>query len=345
MKHDSLFSPLKLPGGVTLKNRLVMAPMTRSMADEALAPTETMARYYGRRVDTGLIVGEATIVSPMAQGYPNTPGLYSDNQVAGWRKVTDAVHAGGGKIFAQIWHCGRVSHPHYLDGQLPMAPSAVKLTGRVPRGNGLQYGMPREMTAGEVRNVILEFKRAAANARRAGFDGVELHAANGYLLDQFLHWETNRRTDEWGGTPDKMVRMLLEVIDAAQQEIGAVAVRLSPVGHQHLTLNPDDKAVSDLLLSRLNELSLAYVHNGSHDDRHYDYIGGTVTQYLRDHYRGIVIACGGYSPQAARQLLGDGGADLVAIGRPLIANPDYVDRVRCGQALEEYDASMLSELV
>ena len=345
MSKDILFNKIELNNDLNLNNRIVMAPMTRSMASEELVPTDAMAEYYGRRADTGLIIAEATIISPMAQGYPNTPGLYSQAQVEGWKKVTDKVHQNGGKIFAQIWHCGRVSHPFYLNDEKPMAPSAVALHGRVPRGNGLQYGMPREMTEEEILQVIQEFAQAAANARKAGFDGVELHGANGYLLDQFLHWETNKRTDAWGGTPERMSRFLFEVIEAVKQEIDHVGVRLSPVGHQHLELNEDDKAISDYYLDRLNQYDLTYVHTGSHDDKPFDYVDGTVTQYIRRMYKGTVIACGGYDADSAREALHRGDADLVAIGRPLIANPDYVEKVRAEQPTTPYSVEMLNELI
>ncbi|RYU65744.1 alkene reductase [Aliivibrio finisterrensis] len=345
MNKDILFDTINLSDDLSLKNRIVMAPMTRSMATEELIPTNAMADYYGRRADVGLIVAEATIISPMAQGYPNTPGLYNEAQIEGWKKVTDKVHQNGGKIFAQLWHCGRVSHPYYLDGKQPVAPSAVILNGRVPRGNGLQYGMPREISETEIFEVIQEFAKAAENARKAGFDGVELHAANGYLLDQFLHWETNRRNDAWGGNPEKMARFLFDVIDAVQKEINHVAVRLSPVGHQHLELNEDDKIISDYVLQRLNQYNLTYVHTGSHNDIPFEYINGTVTQYIRSVYQGTVIACGGYSPESARDTLRRGDANLIAIGRPLIANPDYIEKVRANKPLTEYRVEMLNELV
>ncbi|MDD9174395.1 alkene reductase [Aliivibrio finisterrensis] len=345
MNKDILFDTINLSDDLSLKNRIVMAPMTRSMATEELIPTNAMADYYGRRADVGLIVAEATIISPMAQGYPNTPGLYNEAQIEGWKKVTDKVHQNGGKIFAQLWHCGRVSHPYYLDGKQPVAPSAVTLNGRVPRGNGLQYGMPREISETEIFEVIQEFAKAAENARKAGFDGVELHAANGYLLDQFLHWETNRRNDAWGGSPEKMARFLFDVIDAVQKEINHVAVRLSPVGHQHLELNEDDKIISDYVLQRLNQYNLTYVHTGSHNDIPFEYINGTVTQYIRSVYQGTVIACGGYSPESARDTLRRGDANLIAIGRPLIANPDYIEKVRANKPLTEYRVEMLNELV
>lgn len=345
MNKDILFNEFTLDNSLHLKNRILMAPMSRSMSNDDLVPTSEMAEYYARRADAGLIIVEATNISLMAQGYPNTAGLYNQEQVKAWKIITDKVHENGGKIFVQIWHCGRVSHPFYLKGQLPMAPSAVALKGRVPRGNGFEYGIPKAMSEEEIFHVIQEFAQAAAHAKKAGFDGVELHGANGYLLDQFLHFETNKRTDDWGGTPEKMVRFLLEVIKAVKQEIKHVGLRLSPVGHLNMALNEDDKIISDGLLHTLNEYDLAYIHTGSLDDTPYDHIKGTVTQYIRRLYKGTVIACGSYTPETAREILRQGDADLVAIGRPLIANPDYVEKVRNGHALTPYNAEMLNELV
>ena len=345
MNNDILFDDINLSDTLELKNRIVMAPMTRSMADDDLVPTDAMAEYYGRRAGTGLIVAEATIISPMAQGYPNTPGLYNEAQVEGWKKVTGKVHENGGKIFAQIWHCGRVSHPFYLNGEKPVAPSAVALHGRVPRGNGLQYDMPREMSEAEILQVIQDFAQAAANARKAGFDGVELHAANGYLLDQFLHEQTNQRTDDWGGSVENMARLLFEVIEVAKQEIDHVSVRLSPEGYLHMEHDKRDKSVFDYILQRLNQSGLTYVHTGMYDDSHQPHLGGTVTQYIRGHYKGTVIANGGYNADSGRKALRRGDADLIAIGRPLIANPDYVEKVATNQQLREYSSEMLNELV
>ncbi|NQZ90832.1 MAG: alkene reductase [Moritella sp.] len=343
--QDILFSRAKLSDTLNLKNRIVMAPMTRSMADDNLVPTDAMAQYYGRRAGTGLIVAEATIITPLGQGYPNTPGLYSQAQIDGWKKVTDNVHYHGGKIFAQIWHCGRVSHPVYLNGEKPLAPSPVALTGRVPRTDGLQYGMPREITTAEIKDVIQQFAQAAANAHKAGFDGIELHAANGYLLDQFLHFETNLRTDEWGGNIQNMTRMLFDVIEAVKQEIEHVSIRLSPVGYLHIEHDPRDKAVFDYLLPRLNEYNLSYVHTGMYEDSHQDHLNATVTQYIRSHYKGTVIANGGYDADSGRRALENGDADLIAIGRPLIANPDYVEKVRNNQTLVEFDNEHLNSLI
>ncbi|HIF9417447.1 TPA: alkene reductase [Photobacterium damselae] len=339
-----MLTPIELAPNLTLKNRIVMAPMTRSMADDDLNPTIAMAEYYAKRAETGLIVTEATIVSPLGQGYPNTPGLYNESQIQHWQQVTDRVHQQGGKIFVQLWHCGRIAHSIYLNGDKPIAPSAVSFVGRVPRTDGLQYEEPRAMTDMEIERVIQEFAQAAANAKLAGFDGVEIHGANGYLIDQFLHWETNQRTDQWGGTPENMGRFLFRVIEAVQKEIDHVGLRLSPVGYLHMALNEKDREVSDYVLKKLNDYDLVYLHNGAFDDVKYDYIDGTVTQYMRRHYQGKVVGNGSYTPDIAEQVLEQKDADLVAIGRPLIANPDYVEKLKNHQPLTEYNAEMLNTL-
>ncbi|OLQ72298.1 alkene reductase [Photobacterium proteolyticum] len=345
MNQDILFNHFDLSGDLTLSNRIVMAPMNRSMADDDLVPTDAMADYYARRADTGLIITESLMISPSAQGYPNTPAIFTPAQVAGWEKVVRKVHAKGGKIFAQIWHTGRVSHPIYLNGEKPLAPSAVALKGRVPRTDDLQYAVPREMTEAEIRQMIQDFAQAAANAREAGFDGVEVHAANGYLLDQFLHWDTNRRTDDWGGSAENMARILFEVLGAVKLEIPHVGLRVSPVGYLHLEHDDRDKAVSDYVLQRLNHYGLTYVHTGMFEDSEQEHLAGTVTQYIRSLYQGTVIACGGYDAERGREALHKGDADLIAIGRPLIANPDFVEKVRTRQPLTTYSAEMLNELV
>ena len=342
--EDLLLSDFKLSNTLVLRNRIVMAPMTRSMASDELVPTSEMADYYARRADVGLIISEATVIGPLAQGYPNTPGLFTAEQIAGWQQVTRNVHQKGGKIFAQIWHTGRVSHPVYLKGEKPIAPSAVALDGRVPRTEGLEYGMPREMTEKEIRELIKDFANAAANAREAGFDGVELHGANGYLLDQFLHWDTNRRTDGWGGSRENMARILFDVIDAVKQEVDHVGLRLSPVAYLHIEHDERDREVFDYLLEKLNGYDLSYIHTGMFEDSYQAHLDGTVTQYIRNAYQGKVIANGGYDPDSGRQALLDGDADLIAIGRPLIANPDYVARIRDQQTLTEYTVAHLDSL-
>jgi len=264
----TLLAPYALTPDTTLSNRILMAPMTRSMAGPGFVPTDAMAQYYARRADSGLIITEATVISRGGHGYPDTPGLYTNDQVAGWRRVTDAVHARGGRIFVQILHVGRVSHPHYLNGTLPVAPSPVPLSGRVPRSE-LEYGTPRAMERFEVEALVQAYAAAARCAMEAGFDGVEIHGANGYLIDQFLHHHTNRRSDEYGGSPEKMIRFALEVVDSVATGIGAdrTGLRLSPGGYTNgIEADPKDAEVFALLLNELTGRDLAYLHVGIFDD-------------------------------------------------------------------------------
>jgi len=342
-----LLSAYRLNDSLTLNNRIVMAPMTRCLATDELVPTEAMAAYYARRADAGLIVTEATIVHPGGLGYPNTPGIYRDDQVNGWRLVTDAVHERGGTIFLQLWHVGRVSHPVYLRGDEPVAPSAVELKGRVIRQQDLEYGRPRALERDEIPRLAQAYAEGAAHAVAAGFDGVEIHGANGYLIDQFLHHHTNRRTDDYGGSRERMVRFALEVVDGVIAAAGRdrTGIRLSPGAYHYMDPHPDDVPVFRHLLAELADRSLAYVHTGIFDDStRFEYLDGTATAFLRRHYRGSLIACGSYTPESAARGIRADGFDLVAFGRPFIANPDLVTRVGDGSPLAAYDESMLVDL-
>lgn len=346
--RQSLFLPFTLPNGTTLPNRILMAPMTRCMATEDLSPTHAMAEYYARRAGAGLIITEGTIISPSGQGYPRTPGIFTESHVAGWRHVTDAVHARGGRIFMQIWHVGRVSHPTYLDGDLPVAPSCVPLQGPLKRNPELQYGPPRALKPDEIAELVAAYGRAAANALAAGMDGVEIHGANGYLIDQFLHHHTNRRTDDYGGSIQNMTRFAFAVIDAVAGEIGTerVGLRLSPGAYHYMESDPRDTKVFEHLLRTLNRRDLAYIHTGIFDDTmQFEDLGGTATAFLRKHYNGTVVGCGSYTPEMAAEAIAAHKFDLIAIGRPFIANPDYVERVRTDQPLHPYDESMLRTLL
>ena len=344
---DILLSPFKLNEALELPNRILMAPMTRSMADDDLVPTEEMAAYYARRADAGLIITEGTIIRPDGQGYPNVPGIFNTEQVAGWRRVADAVHQGGGLIFIQIWHVGRVSHPTYLGGDLPIAPSAVTLSGRVPRSGGLEYGTPRALAVEEIPALVTAYAKAAVKAREAGADGVEIHGANGYLIDQFLHHHTNRRTDEWGGPPQRMAGFALEVVDAVADAIGSerTGLRLSPGAYFNMEASPGDAEVFTYLLAELEGRKLAYVHTGIFDDRmEFEELGGSAGAFLRENYRGTLVGAGSYLPEDAARAIDGGAFELVSIGRPFIANPDLIERIRQGQPLEAYDEAMLRTL-
>lgn len=344
----TLFETYKLNDKITLKNKIAMAPLTRCMADDDLVPTDAMVQYYAKRADAGLIISEATIIRPDGQGYPNTPGLFTQAQITGWKKVTDAVHANGGKIFAQLWHTGRVAHPHFFGGEYVLAPSAVAFDGSVPRMRELVYTVPKPATHEEIAQLVEDYAQAAQNAIDAGFDGVEIHAANGYLLDQFLHFDTNHRKDEYGETPENMARFPLEVIDAVSERIGSelVGLRVSPAGYMHIEADPRDRQVFDYFLPEVEKRNLAYLHEGMFDDSvEFEFLGGRVSQYLRETYSSTLIGVGGYTAQTGAEAIEADKFDLIAIGRQFIANPDYVSRVQKNQELVEYDAAMLETLV
>ncbi len=232
INKDILLTPYSLNDSIKLKNRIIMAPMTRNMAFDDLSPTPYMAHYYARRASTGLIITEGTIIRKDSQGYSHVPGIFTQSHIDSWRGVTDRVHAEGGKIFSQIWHMGRVNHPHFLNGDLPLGPSATEMSGPVRRSKGLSYGKSRALKLNEISNLVYDFAIAAKNAMAAGFDGIEIHAANGYLIDQFLHYHTNHREDEYGKTPENMARFALEVVNACGDAIGfeKIGLRLSPGG-------------------------------------------------------------------------------------------------------------------
>ncbi|WP_297528254.1 alkene reductase [Thiohalobacter sp.] len=346
MDSQRLFSHYSLPGGLTLKNRIVMAPMTRCFAADGLVPTEGAQAYYGARADAGLIVTEATLVDPRAQGYPRTPGIFAASQVDAWHRITDVVHARDGLIFCQLWHTGRMAHSHYTGCQ-PVAPSAVALDGPLPRAPDLRYETPRELTTGEIAELADRFADAARNALRAGFDGVEIHGANGYLIDQFLHQQTNRREDDYGGSPQNRARFPLQVVDAVAAAVGSqrTAIRLSPQAYVNLDHTPGDEAAFDWLLPELGRRQLAYVHVAAFDaDQRYDYLGGRPVDYVRHRYPGTVVGCGGFTPARAEAELAQNRMDLVAFGRSFIANPDLVARAHADEALAPYDESMLGSL-
>ncbi|BBN81980.1 alkene reductase [Pseudoalteromonas sp. A25] len=343
-----LFEQFKLNDTITLNNRILMAPLTRCMADDELVPTEAMVAYYARRADAGLIISEATIIRPDAQGYPNTPGLFTQAQIDGWKNVTRAVHNAGGKIFAQLWHVGRVAHPFFFGEGDVLAPSAIGIEGTVPRMRDLQYQTPKAATLSEIKQLVDDYAQAAKNAIEAGFDGVEIHGANGYLIDQFLHYTSNQRTDEYGETPENMSRFALEVVEAVSAAIGAqrVGLRLSPGAYFNMEPDQKDKAVFDYLLAKLSLQDLAFVHVGIFDDSmQFEHLGGRASDYMRQHYNGTLVGVGGFTPQTATQALDDKRFDLVAIGRPFIANPDYVSKVKNQQPLTEYSEEMLAQLI
>ena len=343
-----LLQPIRLNETITLKNRIIMAPLTRCFADDDLVPTQQMADYYAKRADVGLIISEATLIDPVAQGYPNTPGIYNQAHIAGWQKVTSAVHEKGGKIFCQLWHCGRVAHSSYT-GQKPVAPSTASWHGRVPRTNDLDYEVPRALSSKEVKKTIKAYIRAAKNAIKAGFDGVEIHGANGYLIEQFMRQETNNRTDQFGGCAKKRLRFAWQIIDGISEAIGPekTAIRLSPQAYAHIGYTKGDEKAYKKLFKKLNKRGICYVHLGAFSDEHtFDYLkGGSASEYIRRYYKGHFITCGSYGLEQADRSVAEHKSDMVAIGRPLIANPDFMQRITQGKTLIEYDAQMLKSLI
>lgn len=345
---STLFQPFKLNESLTLQNKILMAPLTRCMADENLVPTDAIAEYYARRADTGLIISEATIIRADGQGYPNTPGIFNDAQIFGWKKVTQRVHQANGKIFLQLWHTGRVAHS-FFSGLPNVSASAEKVEGSVPRMRELTYETPKVLSVSDIAQLVEDYAQAAVNAvDKADFDGVEIHGANGYLIDQFLHFDSNKRSDKYGETPENMARFALEVVDKIIEKIGAdlTSIRLSPGAYFNMAGDVKDRANFDYLLAELDKRNLAYVHVGIFDDAmDFDYLDGNAVDYMRKHYQGTLVGVGGFTAETASQALDKKRFDLVAIGRPFIANPDYVSKVKSAQPLTEYNDAMLMELV
>ncbi|MCL1067599.1 alkene reductase [Shewanella olleyana] len=347
---SSLFNSYKLNDTLTLKNKILMAPLTRCMADDNLVPTQSMADYYARRADAGLIISEATIIRPDGQGYVNTPGLYNQSQIEGWKVVTQAVHDKGGKIFAQLWHTGRVAHPFFFgeeNGEV-ISASNVGIEGTIPRNRELTYQQPKAATQADINQLVADYANAAENAIEAGFDGVEIHGANGYLIDQFLHYSCNNRTDEYGETPENMARFAIEVVDAISAKIGSdrTAIRLSPGAYFNMEPDSRDREVFDYLLAQFEQRKLAFIHLGIFDDSmEFDYLDGKASTYLRKHYNQTLVGVGSYTAETGSKAIDANEFDLLAIGRAFIANPDYVSKVRDGKTLTSYEDSMLAELI
>lgn len=334
-----------LLGTLHLKNRLVMSPLTRSRAVDNNTPNTLMATYYGQRADAGLIITEGTSPSPDGLGYARIPGLFNDAHVEGWKLVTDAVHAKGGKIVVQLMHTGRVSHRDNLPaGAEALGPSAEACPGEMwTDGNGNQpHTPPRGMTAADIDKAVAEYAAAARLAIEAGFDGIELHAANGYLLEQFLNANVNRRTDGYGATPEGRNRLVLEVARAAVREIGAdrVGIRLSPHGVFNATGAYDgvDEQYVDLV-KQLSELGLLYVHVVDASAMGAPPVPAKLKSDLRAAFNGPFILAGGFDKASAEQVLGENQADLIAFGRAFLANPDLVERLRDDQPLNAPDPS------
>ena len=343
---SKLFSAEKL-GPFTLAHRVVMAPLTRMRAGAGDVPTDANAEYYSQRAsEGGLIIAEATVVSENGKGYLGTPGIYTEEQIDGWKKVTAAVHKKGGRIFLQLWHAGRQSHKDLQpNGDAPVSASAVPFDGMACTTNGwVPVTPPRALTIVEIERIVEDFRRGAERAQLAGFDGVEIHAANGYLIDQFLQDGTNKRTDIYGGSVEDRARFLIEVTQAAVSVFGGdrVAVRLSPNGDWAGMSDSNSEATFGFVAEKLNAFGLAYLHIIEPRIRGSELIGEKnqapiASQQLRKIFSGPIIAAGGFTPESAEAIVLAADADFVAFGRDFISNPDLPDRIRLGRELNAYN--------
>jgi 2,4-dienoyl-CoA reductase-like NADH-dependent reductase (Old Yellow Enzyme family) len=319
----TIFDPITV-GDLQLPNRIIMAPLTRCRADEGRVPNAMMAEYYVQRASAGLILSEATSVTPMGVGYPNTPGIWSNDQVRGWSNITKAVHGAGGRIMLQLWHVGRISHSSYLEGETPVAPSAIKPEGHVSLVRPITgFDTPRALELAEIEDVIQAYRVAAENAKAAGFDGVEIHGANGYLLDQFLQSSTNRRTDQYGGSVENRARLLLEVTDAAIDVWGAgrVGVHLSPRADQHDMGDENLSETFSYVARELGKRGIAFICARERD------ADDSIGPQLKKAFGGVYIANEKFTKDSANAWLAEGKADAVAFGVPYIANPDLPERL------------------
>ena len=335
MELKNLFTNKRV-GSIDLPNRIVMAPLTRSRSSQpGDIPNDLNAKYYAQRASAALIITEATQISPQGKGYAYTPGIYSDEQIEGWRKVVDAVHQEDGKIFLQLWHVGRISHRNIQpDNQLPVAPSAIRPEGQAFTEEGmLDFEVPRALETEEVKDIVEQYVVAAKNAKAAGFDGVEVHAANGYLLDQFLKSGSNKRNDIYGGSVENRSRLTLEVVEAVTNIWGGdrVGIRISPTGTFNSMHEPDPQPLFNYLVEQLNKFSLAYLHVvesfGDSADVSFDF------GHLREVFNGNYMANGGYTADKAEKSIAEGKSDLVSFGAMFISNPDLVERFSTGADL------------
>ncbi len=335
--NTDLFSPMQL-GSLSLANRIVMAPLTRSRARKGDVQGIMNAEYYEQRASAGLIISEATQISQQGKGYAFTPGIYTEEQTAGWKLTTDAVHQKGGVIFAQLWHVGRISHPSLQpDNQLPVAPSAIQPAGKAYTETGFQdFVTPRALELDELPGIIEQYVHAAQCAKKAGFDGIEIHAANGYLLEQFLSDKTNKRTDNYGGSIENRARLLLEVVEAltAVWPSDRVGIRLSPVSHANDIDDSTPMETFSYVVKQLNRFALSYIHCVEGETIGPRSIPDNFSfAALRALYNGIYIANNGYDLPLALKARADNLADLICFGRPFIANPDLVERLKVGADL------------
>ncbi|WP_313519550.1 alkene reductase [Pseudomonas sp.] len=327
----TLFDPIKV-GDLELPNRIIMAPLTRCRADAGRVPNALMAEYYVQRASAGLIISEATSVTPMGVGYPDTPGIWSEEQVAGWSNITQAVHANGGRIVLQLWHVGRISDPLYLDGELPVAPSALKPAGHVSLVRPMkEFVTPRALETAEIAGVVEAYRKGAENAKRAGFDGVEIHGANGYLLDQFLQDSTNQRDDGYGGSLENRARLMLEVTDAVLGvwAPGRVGMHLAPRADSHDMGDSNRAETFGYVARELGKRGIAFIC--SREKEADDSLG----PQLKQQFGGVYIANERFTKDQANAWLDSGKADAIAFGVPFIANPDLPARLQADAPLNE----------
>lgn len=340
-----LLKPIQLHD-LELKNRVIMAPMTRSRADnEGNVPNDLMVTYYTQRASSGLIISEGSQISSQAVGYINTPGIHTQEQVEGWKKITDAVHQEGGKIFIQLWHVGRMSHSDFHNGELPVAPSAINPNSKAYTPEGFKdTETPRALTIPEIKQIVQDYKAAAVNAMEAGFDGVEIHASNGYLLHQFFASTSNIRTDEYGGTKENRARILFEVIDAIKEAMPEerIGVRLNPSLHGTfgMTLNEDSIPTFDYIIEQLNKYNLSYLHLTEAAEANFDvpFIEKQIAKRYRPMYKGNLIINGGFTQESGNKAIEEGNADMVAYGVPFISNPDLPERFAQNAELQRADS-------
>lgn len=329
--NDPLFEPLEV-GALSLRNRIVMAPLTRCRASEGRVPNELMAEYYGQRSAFGMILSEATSVDAMGVGYPDTPGIWSDAQTVGWKRIVEGVHEKGGMILSQLWHVGRISDPVYLDGKKPVAPSAVAAGGHVSLIRPEKgFEEPRALSIEEIKEVVQQYKIGAENAKRAGFDGVEIHGANGYLIDQFLQDSTNKRDDEYGGSVENRMRFMMEVVDAVVGVWGAdrVGMHLAPRGDAHDMGDSDLPGLFTKVAEELGKRGLAFICARENFDE------PPLGPSMKEAFGGVYVANENFTAEKAREVIAAGKADAVAFGKLAIANPDLVERFRTGADLNE----------
>jgi N-ethylmaleimide reductase len=328
MNNESLFKSLRL-GSLQLKNRIIMAPLTRARAGLDHLPNDLMAEYYAQRASAGLIIAECTMIMAGTSAFVAEPGIYSEAQIKGWKKVTDAVHAKGGKIFLQIWHGGRAAHPLLNGGQECIAPSAIAISGDVQTPNGkVPYAVPRELMDSEIPAIIEGFKEAARKSKAAGFDGIEIHGANGYLLDQFMRDGSNKRSGPYGGSVENRAKLLLEVTRAVIDVMGndRVGVRLSPLNSYNSMMDSNPQALTQYVCRELQKLNIGYLHM-----MRADFFGvqkGDVMTTARENFKGVLIGNMGYTPAEAEESIDSGKMDAVAFGTYFISSPDLVDRIK-----------------